>query len=139
MNKYLKIVVTVALCGCCLSTMAANRFMVQFKLSEERKAILRQSYPGVGTQEFEILVAEELMKKLTTEQLAVLSAAATKVKGKVFGKIEVIDWQLVGGRGAHVVHLSEDLDENQTKQFLKEIEIIEQIESIEASTRVQPF
>lgn len=125
-----------ALCGCYLSAAAADRFLIHFKLNEERRAVLRRSHPKAGAREHEVLVTKELKKKLHTEQLAALSAAATKAKGQ---KIEITDLRLVGGRGTHVILLSEDLDENQTEQFLKEVESMEQVESIEVSTRVQAF
>ena len=136
MNKYLKIIAAVTLYSCCLSTMAAEKFIVKYKLTEDQKTNLQRSNPNISTQEFKALIAEELMKKLSTEQLAALSAAATKAKGKTSEPIEVMDLRPVGGGGAHVILLGEDLDKSQTERFIEEVKKIDLIENIEENAWV---
>ena len=130
MNKYLKIIVTVALCGCCLSAMASAKFILEYKLSEEQRNALIAAHPTANSEEINMLIAKELIKKLSQEKIDALVAAANKVKGNSLEKIQIIHSGAVGN-SAHVITLSEDLNKEQTQQFINEVARFGNVASIE--------
>ena len=139
MNSYLRSVIVVLIFNYCLPAMAEGTFIVKYKLSNDREIALQQSHPNITSQAFKAMVAEELMQKLSDEQLFALSAAATEVKGKTSGRVGVTDLRPVGGGGAHVIFLSEDLDEKQVEKFLHIVRQYEDIDYIAESVNLQPF
>ncbi len=126
MNTYIKATITIILFGLCTSTMAEDRFIVKYKLSEAQKDFL-SSHRGAEAKKAEARIREELMEKLSKEQLAALSAAA---------KVRVTDWFSLAN-GAHVITLSEDLDKTQTEQFIHDVEQDNYIEFIEEDKELQ--
>lgn len=128
MNKYIKTIVTIALCGLCIPVMAADRFIIKYKLSESQKAFL-SSHTGADAKEAKAKIREELMQKLSKEQLDALSATA---------KAQVTDSHSLAN-GAHVIKLSKDLDEKQTEQFIHDVEQYNNIEFIEEDKIQQPL
>ena len=126
MNKHIKNIIAVVLCGLCMPAMATDRFIVKYKLNETQKAFL-SSHRGVDIKKAESQIRKELMEKLSKEQLDVLSKAADV---KITTKIQVIDSHSLA-TGAHVIILSEDLDAIQTEQFIHNVKQNDNIEYIE--------
>ena len=130
MNTYIKTTIAIVLFSLCIPTMAANRFIVKYKLNESQLAFL-SSHSGVDAKAAKEKIREELMEKLSKEQLDVLSKAVDKLNTlSTANKIQVTDSHSLG-TGAHVIKLSEDLDKTQTEQFIHNVEQDNSIEFIE--------
>ncbi len=123
-SAYLTIIVTIAICYSCTSTLAADRFIVKYKLSESQKKILSLH----GNLDSNEAISTELRKKLSAEQLDVLSKSANEANAlSSITNIRTTDLRSLTS-GSHVIILSEDLDEIQTDRFIR---IVEQDNSIE--------
>ena len=120
MNTYIKTIITLIMFSLCTTTMAANRFIVKYKLNESQKSFL-SSHSGDDAKEARAKIREELMEKLSKEQLDALSVVA---------KVQVT-YSRPLANGAHVITLSKDLDETQTEQFINTVEQCNDIEFIE--------
>lgn len=120
MNTYIKNAITTILFGLCMPTMAADTFIVKYKLNETQKAFL--SSQGVtDTKRVNAKTRELLMEKLSKERLDALSAAA---------ETQVTDLRSLA-TGAHVIKLSQDLNEIQTEQFINSVKQYNDIDFIE--------
>ena len=129
MNAYIKIIITIALSSLCISTMAANTFIVKYKLTESQKAFL-SFHSGSDSKKTEAKIRAELAKDLSLEQLDALSKAADVKIDSKGTKIRATDSYPLA-IGAHVITLSEDLDKIQTKQFISNVEQNSDVEYIE--------
>ncbi len=134
MNMYVKTVFTIVLCISCMTAIAADRFIVKYKLSESQKAFLA-SHAGADAKEARAKIRKELRERLSNEQIDALSKAA-EVKEAV--KIQATDWHSLGD-GAHVIILSEDLSEAQTEKFINNVSQYNDIESIEEDKELKAF
>ena len=121
MNSYLKIMAAIALCSCYSATMAEDEFIVIRSLTDAQRILLTTN-DGVDAQarQAQDQVREELIAKLSLEQLESLSAAAAKATGKIPEAIQVTESRSLTN-GAHIITLSEDLDEYQTEQFIEDV------------------
>lgn len=120
MNMYIKTIFTIVLCSSCMTAIAADRFIVKYRLSESQKAFL-SSHAGVDAKAAKAKIREELMQSLSKEQLDALSTAA---------KAQVTNSRSLAN-GAHVITLNKNLDEKQTEQFIHDVEQYNDIEFIE--------
>ena len=75
MNTHIKIVFTSILFSLCIPAMAADKFIVKYKLNESQKVFL-SSHSGADAKGARAKIREELMRRLSKEQLDALSAAA---------------------------------------------------------------
>ena len=126
MSTYVNTAITVVLFGLCMSAMAADRFIIKYKLNERQKYILSE-YGGADKKKHDKLVRFLLMERLLKKQEDALSKAAG---------VQAEDSHSLAD-GAHVITLSEDLDKIQTEQFIRIVEQYNDVEFIEEDAEMQ--
>ena len=131
MNAYIRSIITIALCGLYMSAMAVDRFAIKYKLNESQKTFL-SSHSGADKEQAEEQVIKQLMENLSKDQLDALSKAADVKPG---AKVQVI-YSHPLATGAHVITLSEDLDETQTEQFIHNVKQDNNVEYFEEDKEV---
>ncbi|CAL7963464.1 exported hypothetical protein [Gammaproteobacteria bacterium] len=111
MKAFTKISLTILACCLCMSAMAANRFIIKYKPSESQTSFLEAA---VDKKKAEAEIRAQMMEKISNEKIDALSKAVgiPGVQAKESHPLAT---------GAHVIILSNQLDEKQTEQFISTV------------------
>jgi len=120
MKTFIKISLTILACGLCISAMAANRFIIKYKLNEAQISFL-SAHSGADEKKAKAQIRAQMMEKISKEKIDALSKAAG---------VQAEDSHALA-TGAHVITLSEHLDEKQTEQFISNVKQDNSVEYIE--------
>lgn len=123
MNRYIKINIIIIFSFLCATSIAANRFIIKYKLSDANM------YTG-ATYEKDISankIRNHSTKKLSDEEIMLLSKKAARAGNKA-NKVTESHSMITG---AVVIILNNDLDKNQTKNFIDSVREDNSVEYIE--------
>jgi hypothetical protein len=120
MKTFVKISLIIFMCCVCAPAIAASRFIIKYKPNEAQAAFLL-AHRGIDEKWAKAQIRVQMMGNLSQEKIDVLSKAAGA---------QAKDFQALC-TGSHVIMLSKDLDEKQTRQFIRNVQQDNSVEYIE--------
>ena len=127
MKKCMKTIALIVLCSVCLPVAAANRFIIMYKLSKSQEVFLANKS---GADKYN---AEEQMRICSLRDSLREKEDSLQLAVSFVDDVSVVSVS-VKGDGSGLVLLDADLNEEQTKQFIKKVEQDSKVESIQEDT-----